>query len=160
MPAATPPATGHAVGECEAASKRRAGGLTSLSIGGLQYEFQYCWRGSAFEEFGSAIIDFGFGGDIIETTDMDGLVQLMEEIGISGTPQLMLKSVFASWKTKPEAAFEALAAVNAKEKQVSSCKSLGFALSTLHSRQVPYARRASLSRLSYFCFAAGRYSAH
>ena len=56
----------------------------------------------------------GFSGDIIEMTDMDGLVQLMTQLGISAELQMFLKPVLAEWKKNPESAFQALDALEAE----------------------------------------------
>ena len=61
---------------------------------------------------------YGFSGDIIEMTDMDGLEQLMTQLGISAELQLFLKPVLAEWKKNPESAFKALDALEAESLKV------------------------------------------
>ena len=74
----------------------------------------------------------GFGGEVIELSDMSDLAHLMDAMGISGAHQVVLKASITSWKKNPDAAFQALAA--AKVPRASAAKGhamLRMDLSTL-----------------------------
>ena len=97
----------------------------------------------------------------LKMTDMNRLVQLMNEIGTDGQRQLFLKPVIGSFLNN---AFEALDAVKAAEKQVSSCKSPGFALpNNITQSYSPSASRPTRCHphvCHTFCFSACCCSTH
>ena len=74
-------------------------------------------KGSAFESYTPAIMSNGFGGEVIELSDMSDLAHLMDAMGISGAHQVVIKASITSWKKNPDAAFQLLAAAKVRAKQ-------------------------------------------